>query len=287
MNSALQLTGQSTPTGRIPFLQYTPPDTSKRQPLIIFLHGQGEGSNTHTTTTVRSLEVNGHGIFTLTASADLPTFTDPIRNTTHQFYMLGPQLYYSVNNCTTCLWNDNYITQMINYAKNNLNIDFSRIYLTGLSLGGGGTVVACMNNSINKQLAAAVSICPGYGNGSNLSHANIARSGVPLWIAHADNDTVTNPCTPSNPCTGGAQHGGELTGEQIIRKINAQVPLVPPRFFKYTTGGHVIWYRLYDITEGDTYPMTNGFDAEHTPGFFQWLLMHKRLDNTAPYYPPK
>lgn len=279
-NQALQLNGQATPTGRIPFLLYTPPNTTVRQPLIIFLHGQGEGSNVQTTTTVRTLEDNGHGIFTLTKSADLPTFTDPIRGTSHQFYMLGPQLYYSTAGCTTCLWQDNYITSMISYAKANLNIDWSRIYLTGLSLGGGGTVVGLANNTINKQLAAAVAICPGYGNGSAISHLNIAKSGVPLWIGHADNDTTTNPC----PCKAGELHGGELVGEQIIRKINAQRPLTSTKFSKFTNGGHGIWYRFYDVTEGDTYPMTNGYDQIMNPGFFTSLLMNKRADNKAPFY---
>lgn len=272
-NTALQLTGQATPTGRIPFLQYTPPNVSQKQPLIIFLHGQGEGSNVQTTTTVRTLENNSHGIFTLTKSADLPTFTDPIRGTSHQFYMLGPQLYYSTPGCTNCLWQDNYITSLIAYAKSNLNVDTSRIYLTGLSLGCGGVVVALINNTINKLVAAAACTCPGYGNGSGLQHINIAKSGVPLWIAHAADDTTTNPS------------GGELVGEQIIRRVNAQKPLVSTKFSKFTSGGHGIWYRFYDVTEGDSYPMTNGFNQVMNPGFFRWLLMHKRLDNTPPYYP--
>ena len=279
-NVALQLTGQSTPTGRIPFLQYTPPDTSQKQPLIIFLHGQGEGSNVHTTTTVTTLENSGHGIFTLTKSADLPTFTDSIRGTDHQFYMLGPQLYYNVAGCTNCLWQNNYVTAMINYAKANLNVDTSRIYLTGLSLGGGGTVVALGSSTIHLQLAAAVAVCPGYGNGSTAVLTEIAKSGVPLWIGHADNDTTTNPC----PCTGGALHGGELVGEQIIRRINAQKPLISTKFSKFTNGGHGIWYRFYDVTEGDVYPMTNGYDQVMTPGFFNWLLRYKRLDHVAPLY---
>lgn len=286
-NLALSLVGQSTPTGRIPFLQYNPIDESVPQPLIIFLHGQGEGSNVHTTASVRAIEGAGHGIFTLTATGDLIAFSDPIRGTFHQFYMLGPQLYYSVPNCTTCLWQDNYVTAMIDYAKANLNVDTTRIYLTGLSLGCGGTVVALGNPTISKQLAAAACTCPGYGNGGTTISTAIAKSGVPLWIAHADNDTVTNPC-PGGVCPPGTFHNGELVGEQIVRKINATLPygpLVPAKFFKYTTGGHGIWYRFFDLSEGDTYPMTNGYNAVHTPNFFRWLLMHKRLDNTEPYYP--
>jgi predicted peptidase len=206
--------------------------------------------------------------------------------------MMAPQQYYpaGTSTATGSTWEHYYVTVLLDWAKENLNVDPTRIYLTGLSLGGGGTVDCMGDNAINTQIAAAVAICPGYGNGSDTVLTNIAKCGVQMWIGHAENDEATNPCRNSSGAivacsTQGVQHNGELVGQQIVRRVNAKAPLVPIKYFYFTNGGHAIWYRFYDRTPGDVYPMMNGQDAVFDPGFFSWLLRYKRRSFTLPYYP--
>lgn len=297
MNEALKLTGQSTPSGNIPFLLHRSKDESRPQPLLIFLHGSGEGSpngtmtNTgvHDETTVRVLE-NGSpgntvGPFTLTKTSDLPVFTDPIRGTTHSFYMMGPQLYYKTNGQngqteTTNRglgypWPLNYTTALINYALSNLNIDRSRIYLTGLSLGGGGTWNMCMEPSVYKYIAAACPICPGYANNGswdNNIRLNLTRSGIPILAYHAQPDTATNGS------------GGELVSDQIIRKHNAGKPVRSVNYIKFNTGGHFIWNRIYTLNRGDSYTTSNGVGYTHNELLWEWFLRYRKPDAQMPTY---
>jgi predicted peptidase len=282
-NVAMQLTGQSTPSGRIPFLQYTPSDLSIRQPLIIYLHGQGNRSTVHDTTSVLLLDnaVSGdpaqggiEGLPWLTNSINprtggiLPHYTDAW-GLSREPYCLSPQLYGNPGLNST-LWQDYYVLQMIKYAKTSLYIDPTMIYLTGYSLGMGGTIVACMNPLVNIQLAAAFGNSPGYGTSGTPGndHQTIAESGLPIWWAHANNDTVALI---------GVSH-------TIYNKIMAAKPLCPVRFTEYTTGNHGIQGRMFDERIGTSYPLINGENMVHNPNMFQWLFRHKRIDNIPPIY---
>jgi predicted peptidase len=285
MNEAINLTGQPTPSGNMPFLLHRPPvaQQSVPQPLIIFLHGAGEGSPTgtmanagqHNATTVRLLERDGVGLMTLSKdTASLPGFVNPIDSKTYYYYVMAPQQYYpeGTSRATGSTWEYYYVRNMITWAKANLNIDWSRIYLTGLSLGGGGTVDALSQPDIHRQIAAAVSICPGYGHNDSVNHKEIAKSGVPLWLVHNRVDLATNP------------NGGEIRSQTIARKINALGPVRSPRCWLYDSEGHGIWYRMYNTGTG-SYALVSGFTGVHNPNFFRWLLKYTKKGIYSPYYP--
>ena len=53
---------------------------------------------------------------------------------TESFVVMSPQLSKKYS-----AWQPFYTDEMIKYAKANLNIDPNRIFVTGLSMGGGGT----------------------------------------------------------------------------------------------------------------------------------------------------
>ena len=118
----------ASPDGVIGFLQFTPPDYGSQQhPLIIFLHGIGERGNG--TSQINSVANNG----TPNYCAHGATMKFTVNGQTSSFVVLSPQLSTQYG-----YWPTFYVKEMINYAKANLKIDPNRIYITGLSLGGGG-----------------------------------------------------------------------------------------------------------------------------------------------------
>lgn len=275
-NLALSISNGSIASGVLPFLFYDSVDQSKPQPLILFLHGAGEGSpngGPHNTTTVRALEDSGHGLMTLTKTASLPTFTHPTTGEEFDYYMIAPQQYYpaGTNRGNGIIWPQVYITECIKWAIANRNIDTTRIYITGLSLGGGGTIDMIMKPAVRNLFAAAACACPGYGNGTTLDHAGFAKTGFPLWIVAAYDDFV--PQGTNTICT------------QIINRMQTlSIPLRPVKFYWYLSGGHGIWYRLYDVRDGISYPGFNSEPCVHHLSMFRWFLLSQRLDTIAPIY---
>jgi predicted peptidase len=127
--------GQQVPRGLtasnnvfIGFYEYKPTDYSanpnEKYPMIIFLHGIGERGNG----TSELPMVLGQGIPKyINAGHPMRFFWNGKWET---FLVLSPQLSRNYGD-----WQNFYVDEMLNYAKNNLRVDTNRIYLTGLSLG--------------------------------------------------------------------------------------------------------------------------------------------------------
>ncbi len=220
----------------IGFLEYKPtdynPSSTKKYPLIIFLHGIGERGNG----TTEISRVTAQGIPKNIAKGHKMTFT--FNGKTETFLVLSPQLDAKYGS-----WQQFYTDEMLKYAKANLNIDTNRIILTGLSLGGGGTWnYASASEAKAKQFAAIAPIC---GTCSMTNGCNIAKANLPVWTEHAQNDpTVSVNCTIN-----------------ANKAINACNPGIAPIQFLPPTGGHSIWTRSFDTTY--TY---------HQPNIYEWFL---------------
>ena len=154
--------------------------------------------------------------------------------------------------------------------------------MAGLSLGGGGVFTCIADSAINHQIAGAIVSCPGYitsptdnilGTGTNSAtysitdaeYAMIARSGLPIWICHAVND----------------DQASIDRSDTFIEKVNSHQPLFPPKYFRFNSGNHGIWSRLYQpSTFGAGYGTTsNGtvrFGATVSGvdclSIYEWLL---------------
>ncbi|MBL7699549.1 MAG: T9SS type A sorting domain-containing protein [Chitinophagaceae bacterium] len=204
------------------FLEYKPTDynqTTTKYPLIIFLHGIGERGNG--TTMLRDVECCG--IPRIIKLGHKMKFT--WNGKTEQFLVISPQCPEKYG-----MWPAVFIKELINYAKTNLRVDPNRIYLTGLSMGGGGTFrfLSTAEGDVT-QISAAAPIC----TPCTFSSPNYAlQNNLPIWAFHAADDP-----TASVTCTYNA-----------INRLN-EVNLNPaPLMTIWPTGGHIVWDRVYTDT---------------------------------------
>ena len=136
-------------------------DPAKKWPLLVFLHGAGErGSDLNL--------LKKHGPPKLIAAG-------------HKFeaVVVCPQVP------TGDSWNAYGVKALIDQVRKDRRIDDSRIYLTGISMGGFGTFETIAQYP--DLFAAAVPICGGPG-------ANVVKFGavkdLPIWIFHGGKDPV-------------------------------------------------------------------------------------------------
>lgn len=142
----------------------------KKHPLLVWLHGSGEscpGSSLDALNAKSSLNSPGYQIAQGTAYTNHRPFLNGL--------ILEPQ---------TCgSWNAANIDAMIEYVKTKVRVDEDRIYVTGLSLGGGGTWAYAAGKSTK-----VAAIVPVAGTEASLSTINNA-SHVPTWAFHNYHDT--------------------------------------------------------------------------------------------------
>ncbi|WP_052306936.1 carboxylesterase family protein [Chitinophaga pinensis] len=177
------------------------PDTyndmkSYKWPVVIFLHGVGEIGN--------DIDV--------IRQVGLPRVVKG-----KPFVMIAPQ-------CTAVWWNTDVLQQLYKEVLKKYHVDSSRIYLTGLSMGGFGTWNWAQTSP--EKFAAIVPIC-GIGTPSQ---ACVLKQ-MPVWAFHnADDPTVT------------------VAGSRDM--VNA-LKSCGSSLVKYTetpTGGHDAWTKAYADT---------------------------------------
>jgi len=256
--------------GPIGFYEFRPAQYGNQlHPLIIFLHGAGEAGN-GTTELSRIL------------TAGLPL---KIQNgATMQFgndafVVLSPQT--SVGNNFNPEGGGSYwkILGMLKYAKDSLQIDTNRIYITGLSMGGGGVwdAITYDTNDIKKFAAAApiASIRP-YPDGG---YCNTAKMNIPIWAFHNTGDGgQTDP-----------QSQTKYVLDQILACTNPAIG-VTPRITYYNASGHNAWDAAYDMGHPSnsisyTSPLISNA-TQDTINLFEWFLQHTRQTTTPTNQPP-
>lgn len=254
----------ATPDRRsLSYAAFEPNYDGRKHPLIVWLHGGGEGGNPSP-----SLPIMGNKV---TAFAE-----ETIQNYFGGAFVLAPQ-------CPTMwmegagpngfadgkpLYEDILISLIRDYAASNPSIDTSRIYVGGDS--NGGYMTLCLVRDYPNYFAAGFPVCEGLAD-RLISDSDLRKiAQTPLWFVAAATDTTLPPKDYSIPTV------------QRLRNIGAEV------YFNYftdvhdTTGlyfkdngqpweyaGHWSWIYVYnDICEEDI----NG----RTVKLFQWLASHRR-----------
>jgi pimeloyl-ACP methyl ester carboxylesterase len=218
-----------TGTVLLPGRLYVPPESIEvpetPRPLILFMHGAGEQGTNNVS------QVNSN-IDNLLAEAKR-----------RGAYLYAPQTNNGWDSTTT----KERVNRMIQRALNDHSTDASRLYVTGLSLGGGGAWN--MLSGYPQRFAAGVPIAVVIPNLPSPSYA-LNLVGQPVWAFHARDD-------------------GPVTARALINAIlmAAEEPTVtfPPNsdptdfqysnngldlyYTEWATGGHEIWPRVYDTSE--------------------------------------
>jgi hypothetical protein len=218
---------------QIGFYEYKPVDytlnPSKKYPLIIFLHGIGERGNG----TTELSKVLDHGIPKLIRDGATMKFNG------ETFLVLSPQLPTWLG-----MWENYFVDEMLDYAYKNLRVDTNRVYLTGLSLGGGGVWTYANTSSDHaKRFAAIAPVCGTcYYNYGTLK-TTIGSAPIGVWGFTNMDDYVVSPW-----CTISACDALVNTSSMVKKTVNAN-------------GGHDAWTKAYDLGH-----------SIQSPNLYEWML---------------
>lgn len=283
---------------RIPVLLHTPPDAietlaktghiGQKYPVIVFFHGAGESTDNFTSpTSVDTSELNDlyttapmSALRYTTSSLYGLRYSSPGGSENTQFFYAAPQTYGGYN-YTFLVYPHN----VIKWIKENYShiIDTNRIYLTGLSLGGGAVNCAIQDSLINRQVAAAAPICPGYRTYSGFvptgspqlvgsSYFNwglVARSGLPVWWFHGNADNTTVGCSLDGAT------GNSMCSTRMIDSINRRSPVGQMLFYHYTTTSHTIWDWVYlPSQENTSHSLVTGESPTMGLRLEEWFLQY-------------
>jgi dienelactone hydrolase len=207
-------------------------------PLIIFLHGQGSSGNGNS-------ELNKlieFGLPKVIADGQFPN-SFSVNSRTFRFIVISPQF----QNWPVAAD----VEAVVNYAVNTYNVDETRIYITGMSMGGGVTWDYAGNSpAFASKLAAIVPVC-GASAPMEAKADNMANADLPVWATHNQND----PQVPVSNTDG------------YVSLINNNAPPPSPLAKKtiFPVTGHDAWTTTYNPTWRE-----NGLSI------YEWMLQYQR-----------
>ena len=153
----------------------------------------------------------------------------------------------------------------LEYAVRTYDIDTSRIYLTGYSLGG--FLSAAFSKDFPDRIAAVASVSPAFPDFIDPTMDNFCDIGlVPFWMFHATNDEVIP-----------FQHTVDVYNSILD---NCQAPILP-KLSLWIGGEHAIHQAVYDLEALVGGAAQAVYDEQYDPydlSVYQWLLSHS-LDN--------
>ena len=242
------------------YAAYEPKTTGKR-PLIVWLHGGGEGGSDSAT-----LPIMGNKATMLSQS--------PIQDYFGGAYVLAPQ-------CPTAwmegytgwadgkpIYEDILMALIKDFVKANPNIDSSRIYVGGDSNGGYMTV--CLARDYPNYFAAGFPVCEGLNDRliSNDDLQNIAKT--PLWFVAAKTDTTLPPDINSVPTVARLRGIGANVQFSYYDNVHDTSGLYKKADGSaYEYAGHWSWIYVFNDEVAEN---ING----RTVSLFEWLAQQKR-----------
>jgi hypothetical protein len=213
--------------------------TSKYYPLIIFIHGIGELG-----TGVTRLNCCGVPYW---AKRNLlpPTYT--VNGVKYSPIYVSPQFRKRPSPSD--------VQAVINYAVKKYRVDPSRIYVTGLSMGGGSTYDYSVVNGQN--VTAIAPVCGGTKPNTSIA-SSLASKNIPIWGIYSTGDVVV-------PISWGSNWINWLKADNPSNAGNIKLTV-------YSGLSHnATWGRAFNPTS-----RTDGFNI------YEWLLRFKKGSTPAP-----
>lgn len=256
------------------YWEYLPADyaasPTKKYPLIVFFHGCGELSYSQSCSAVSTAPFDSvasynwldivlkAGVSREIALGSNMTFKDA-SGADQSFIVISPQL----DGRRYTGYNGNWLDNIIRYAAKNYRVDFSRVYITGLSLGGMATYNYAQSTKAFADTVAA--IAPVAGKGTVANACIISNRDIAVWAFHGDQDTDATGVSFS-------------ADRSLINALRLCVPAPDPqaRFTVYQGRGHSIWNTTYHTST----PPASPVDAVTTPAdpvldtltIYEWFL---------------
>lgn len=144
-------------------------------------------------------------------------------------------------------WNPDKIMNIFEWVGNEHNIDYDRVYVLGMSLGGYGTIDLAA--AYPDQVTAAIAMCGGT-TASDLSNLN----DVPLWIIHGTADRAVS-VTQSDKVVSAMKQADSDTPRLIYNRVQGMNHSRPARLF-------------------------------YLPESYEWLFSHSLKDEERQVAPP-
>lgn len=212
-------------------------ETNKKFPLIIFIHGKGEIGDGSTTALAK---VTNNGIPRLIKQGKFPS-TFQVNGEDFSFIVISPQItsnYYAGAPV--------FIGELLEYCKKKYRIDEERIYITGLSMGGGMTWSALTTHAAT--FAAAVPVCGSYSMVATGAKF-MADSQLPVWCTHNSGD----PTVSVNVTT------------KWYNTLVSYGATPAPKMTIFNSTSHDAWSKTYDPAF-----------KEDGKNIYEWMLSYKR-----------
>ncbi len=190
-------------------------DAQKRYPLILFLHGAGERGDDN------EAQLKHAEVLRLASDPNHPCFLVAPQCPAGRKWVEVPWDFRTPHRTPEEPSLPMRLTmELLDALQQEFSIDPDRRYVTGLSMGGFGTLDLVVRRP--KDFAAAVPIC---GGGDDARAAEIKH--VAVWAFHGSNDPAV-PVVRSRSFI------------EALRQAGAE-----PKYTEYAGAGHNVWSRAY------------------------------------------
>ena len=236
---------------KLPHLIFVPASTAPPGgwPLLVFLHGQGESSGA---SSLARVALQG------------PPQQAGRNPESMRFVVLSPQKPIHEQFFSNGVAEG--IMGLIDSYAEELNIDLTRVYLTGLSQGGIGTWGLASDPRFSHRFAAIAPVCGGLVGVPDMKQRAASLQDTPIWAFHGENDSIL-PVSLSDSTVSSLNSTSRTAPLKYTRLAEAraqdyawEAAGIPPM------EGHASWVQAY-------YPPRSKIDEQP---LYDWLLSHTR-----------